>query len=120
MLIDVLWKRDWRTKRTSISTTFSIACRQSSAFVSSILPSTYWDTEVSFPELKESADSLSSGKETSVSQYVLGKMEETKAELCLQAMEKVVEMLVRFVRQSRFQSTSISIPTPALPATGQG
>ena len=47
-------------------------------------------------------------------------MEETKAELCLQVMEKVVDMLVRFVRQSRFQSTSISIPTPALPATGQG
>ena len=65
-------------------------------------------------------DSSSSGKEASVSQYVLGKMEETKAELCLQAMEKVVDMLVRFVRQSRFQSTSISIPTPALPATGQG
>ena len=38
-------------------------------------------------------DSSSSGKETSVSQYVLGKMEETKAELCLQAMEKVVDML---------------------------
>ncbi|MEE3122551.1 MAG: aminoacyl-tRNA hydrolase [SAR324 cluster bacterium] len=58
------------------------------------------------------------GKQASVTKYVLGKMEETKAELCLQAMEKVVEMLVRFVRYSHFQSTSISIPGPEISTTG--
>ncbi len=58
------------------------------------------------------------GKQASVTKYVLGKMEETKAELCLQAMEKVVEMLVRFVRYSHFQSTSISIPGPEISTIG--
>ena len=58
------------------------------------------------------------GKQTSVTKHVLGKMEETKAELCLQAMGKVVEMLVRFVRYSHFQSTSISIQGPEISTTG--
>ena len=58
------------------------------------------------------------GKQAFVTKYVLGKMEETKAKLCLQAMEKVVEMLVRFVRYSHFQSTSISIPGPEISTTG--
>jgi peptidyl-tRNA hydrolase, PTH1 family len=52
---------------------------------------------------------LDSGRQTSVTQYVLGKMEDAKKELCLQTVEKVVENLVKFIHNSSFKSTSITI-----------
>ena len=62
---------------------------------------------------------LDTGRQGSVTQYVLGKMEDTKKDLCLQAMEKVVEKLVRFVRHSSFKSTSITIPDPEVSTASQ-
>ena len=59
------------------------------------------------------------GRQASVTQYVLGKMEETNKKLCLQAMEKVIEKLVKFVRYSSFKSTSITIPDHEVSTAGQ-
>ena len=57
--------------------------------------------------------------QVSVTQYVLGKMEDTKKEMCLQVMQKVVEKLVKFVRHSSFKSTSITIPGSEISKSSQ-
>ena len=46
-----------------------------------------------------------------VTGYVLGKMDESKERLCELSMEKVVEVLTRFVQNLSFENTAFSIPS---------